>query len=71
MHIPEVDGMKTFTGEIIHTRYFQDSTYYVGKTIVLVGAGFSGLDIFTEIHTVAKKVSCILLYTISYSKSLL
>ncbi|KAF6021762.1 hypothetical protein EB796_019934 [Bugula neritina] len=56
MHIPEFEGMKTFTGEIIHTRYFQDSTYYIGKTVVLVGAGFSGLDIFTEIHAVAKKI---------------
>jgi len=51
--------MQTYTGEIIHSSYFQTPLYYVGKTVVIVGGGLSGIDILTEIHTVAKKVEFI------------
>jgi len=56
MYIPNFDGKQTYTGEIIHSRYYQNPSHYVGKTVVIVGAGFSGLDILVDIHTVAKKV---------------
>ncbi|MDX1572169.1 MAG: NAD(P)/FAD-dependent oxidoreductase [Xanthomonadales bacterium] len=44
-YIPEWPGRNEFSGELIHAAQFRHAKYYVGKRVLLVGAGNSGVDI--------------------------
>ncbi|XP_018114111.1 dimethylaniline monooxygenase [N-oxide-forming] 2-like [Xenopus laevis] len=49
-------GIEKFKGHYIHSRFYKDSTYYQGKTVLVVGIGNSAGDIAVEISTTAKQV---------------
>lgn len=55
-YIPDILGMETFKGDIIHSHYYRKNVSYVDKNVVCLGRGPSGLDISLEIGQVAKKV---------------
>ncbi|CAM1297205.1 Uncharacterised protein g1741 [Pycnogonum litorale] len=55
-HVPEIPGINSFSGEIIHSHYYDDNTPYKDKTVVCLGRGPSGIDMSLEISKVAKKV---------------
>lgn len=42
-------GLKTFTGEIIHSHDYRSPKKFEGKNVLIVGAGPSGIDISLEI----------------------
>ncbi|MTD54313.1 flavin-containing monooxygenase [Amycolatopsis pithecellobii] len=44
-NVPELPGRETFTGRILHSSQYFDSSVFVGKTVLVVGAGNSGVDI--------------------------
>ncbi len=47
--VPDVPGLKEFTGEIIHSAQFRDGADYAGKKVFIVGAGTSAHDFAHDI----------------------
>lgn len=51
--IPQVDGLESFAGEVIHTQDFQSAEKFAGKRVLCVGLGESSSDVTSEISEVA------------------
>lgn len=58
--IPDITGLKTFEGQIIHSHYYRDPQNFSGKRVVCVGGGHSGADISLDISSCASKVGPLL-----------
>jgi Flavin-binding monooxygenase-like len=43
--MPTLPGAETFTGEIMHSQAFSEGSQFLGKRVLIVGAGNSGVDI--------------------------
>eukprot|EP01024_Parvocaulis_polyphysoides_P030594 TRINITY_DN2786_c0_g1_i2.p1 TRINITY_DN2786_c0_g1~~TRINITY_DN2786_c0_g1_i2.p1 ORF type:complete len:661 (-),score=91.58 TRINITY_DN2786_c0_g1_i2:1017-2999(-) len=56
--IPEIEGLKEFQGEIIHSAEYKEASKFGEKRVVCIGNGESAADITHEISCVAK--SCTL-----------
>jgi len=54
--IPELEGMEKFEGFTQHSHCYRSPEAFAGKTVVVLGASASGLDISLEVAAVAKKV---------------
>ena len=50
--VPQWQGMKDFTGRIIHSADFGDAKDYAGKKVLVVGAGNSGFDALNHLANV-------------------
>jgi thioredoxin reductase len=48
-YIPNVEGRKLFNGDQIHSSEYRNSKDFVGKRVLVVGAGNSGAQIFAEL----------------------
>ncbi|XP_028410089.1 flavin-containing monooxygenase FMO GS-OX-like 2 [Dendronephthya gigantea] len=59
---PEFPGMDTFPGNVIHSLDYDKQDNYQDETVVVLGAGSSGLDIAMELSQVSKKVYLVHLY---------
>ena len=55
-HIPTLSGIDQYTGVVEHSHRYREPKDYADKTVLVLGASASGLDISLEITTVAKKV---------------
>ena len=44
VHLPEVEGMDRFQGQIMHSTQFKDASVCQGKNVVVVGGGKSSID---------------------------
>ncbi|XP_033100166.1 dimethylaniline monooxygenase [N-oxide-forming] 2-like isoform X1 [Anneissia japonica] len=53
-YMPDIPGAEEFTGELIHSQYFRRGSDYAGKTVVVLGAAFSGGDISVDCSRYAK-----------------
>ena len=49
--IPDWPGLNTFTGELLHSSAYGDAVPYVGKRVLVVGSGASGMDIAHDLAT--------------------
>ena len=49
--IPEWPGLNTFTGELLHSSAYRNAVPYVGKRVLVVGSGASGMDIAHDLAT--------------------
>ena len=47
--IPEWPGLETFAGEFLHSSTYRNAVPYVGKRVLVVGTGASGLDIANDL----------------------
>jgi polyketide synthase PksJ len=54
--MPTIPGLDQFRGEIIHAGAYFDSKRLIGKRVLVVGNGVSGMDIAEEASQVARKV---------------
>ncbi|KAK6185960.1 hypothetical protein SNE40_008086 [Patella caerulea] len=54
--IPNIAGLDSFKGEIIHSHLYRDAETMRNKRVVCLGAGASGQDIAIEISSTAKMV---------------
>jgi len=54
--MPEIPGLSGFSGKISHAHNYRTPDEYKGKTVAVVGAGPSGVDISLEIAKYAKHV---------------
>lgn len=50
--IPEYPGSDLFKGEQLHTKDFKDADYFIGKHVVVVGAGISAIQLLDQISRV-------------------
>lgn len=55
--LPAIPGMDTFPGLQLHSHAYRVPDVMLEKTVVVLGAGPSGLDLALEISKVAKQVS--------------
>ncbi|XP_024082101.1 senecionine N-oxygenase-like isoform X1 [Cimex lectularius] len=53
---PQIPGMKSFTGEQLHSHDYRRPDHFLGKRVLVIGAGPSGTDISLDLSTVADKV---------------
>lgn len=55
--MPEIEGMDTFSGAIVHSHDYRVPDSYKDKVVVCLGGNASGQDIGLDIARVAKKVT--------------
>ncbi|XP_075711634.1 uncharacterized protein LOC142748424 isoform X1 [Rhinoderma darwinii] len=55
-YIPEIDGIKDFQGQVLHSHFYRYPEVFSSRSIVLLGSGPSGVDIAMELSTHAKHV---------------
>ncbi|GAA6009029.1 hypothetical protein JCM10207_004071 [Rhodosporidiobolus poonsookiae] len=48
-YIPYTDGLSSFTGEILHSRWYRDAEALKNKTVLVIGNSASGYDITREL----------------------
>ncbi|XP_072135820.1 uncharacterized protein [Mobula birostris] len=63
-HIPEIENFK---GQTMHSHEYRSAEPFVGKNLVLLGAGPSGIDIAMELCSVAKQVVLIHKHSFTFS----
>ena len=54
--VPDVENLEAFKGQVLHTAEWDDSIDLNGKTVALVGAGSSSLQVLPMIQPKAKHV---------------
>ncbi|XP_038206504.1 senecionine N-oxygenase-like [Zerene cesonia] len=54
--MPKVPGQNVFKGKIMHSHDYKGPDAFVGKKVLLVGAGASGLDLATHLSNVTEKL---------------
>lgn len=55
--LPNFEGHETFTGKQMHSRDYKTSEQFRGESVLIIGAGPSGIDITYEVSRVAKQVT--------------
>lgn len=53
--LPAIDGLESFTGEVVHSYTYRNPEPYRGKRVVSVGIGETGADVVHEICRVADR----------------
>lgn len=54
--LPEIDNLSRFEGLVLHSHFYRSPIPFTNKTVACVGAGFSGIDISSDLTKFAKKV---------------
>ena len=49
--VPEIPGLDTFEGEVIHSEGFDSGAPYAGKKAIVIGTGSSANDIALDLHS--------------------
>jgi putative flavoprotein involved in K+ transport len=49
--IPEIPGLNTFTGDVIHSEGFDSGAPYAGRRAIVIGTGSSANDIALDLHS--------------------
>uniref|UniRef100_A0A0B6Y0T3 Flavin-containing monooxygenase n=1 Tax=Arion vulgaris TaxID=1028688 RepID=A0A0B6Y0T3_9EUPU len=53
---PDILGLDTFSGEVMHSHDYRRPSVFTGKRVVLLGAASSGQDISLEVSSTAEQV---------------
>ena len=53
-HVPSLDGIGSYRGEVLHVAGYRRPDGYAGKRVVVVGAGNSGVQVAVELAEVAE-----------------
>ncbi|XP_064466652.1 uncharacterized protein LOC135377864 [Ornithodoros turicata] len=54
--VPPLPGIEKYAGRVTHSHDYRTAHSFTGETVLVLGAGPSGIDISLEIATVAKRV---------------
>ncbi|KAM9312133.1 uncharacterized protein PAF06_010043 [Gastrophryne carolinensis] len=54
--VPDIEGLENFQGRVLHSHYYRVSEAFSSRSVVLLGAGPSGVDIAIELCPHAKQV---------------
>ncbi|KAG5035910.1 hypothetical protein AAZX31_04G194800 [Glycine max] len=49
-YIPDVPGLESFEGEIVHSKYYKSGSKYETKEVLVVGCGNSGMEIAYDLN---------------------
>ena len=52
--IPDLPGLKGFTGKVVHTQDFKNTKGYEDKSVLVVGLGNSGADVAVDLSSSSK-----------------
>ncbi|XP_030635372.1 flavin-containing monooxygenase FMO GS-OX-like 4 [Chanos chanos] len=55
-YIPAISGLGKFTGTLMHSHDYRSAEPFTGKSVVVLGAGLSGLDIAMELSNINAQV---------------
>jgi len=48
-HVPQVDGMETFRGRVLHAHDFRNASEFKGQRVLIVGRSYSAEDIGSQV----------------------
>ncbi|CAM5179053.1 unnamed protein product [Eretmochelys imbricata] len=54
--VPAIPGLETFPGRLLHSHEYRGPEPFAGRTVVLLGAGPSGMDLTLQLAPVAQRV---------------
>lgn len=54
--VPKIPGQEKFKGEIVHSHQYRSPERFKNQSVLVIGAGPSGLDLALHISSVAKQV---------------
>lgn len=57
--VPEVEGLGSFPGEVLHSTQYKCGKEYAGKTVLVVGSGNSGMEIALDLSNCGAKTSIV------------
>ncbi|KAH6821756.1 Flavin-containing monooxygenase family protein [Perilla frutescens var. hirtella] len=57
--IPEVEGLGSFNGEVLHSTVYRNGEKFAGKTVLVVGSGNSGMEIALDLANSGAKTSIV------------
>ncbi|XP_043714181.1 probable indole-3-pyruvate monooxygenase YUCCA10 [Telopea speciosissima] len=57
--IPEIEGLDSFKGEVLHSTQYKSGAKYVKKSILVVGCGNSGMEIALDLSNFGAKTSIV------------
>ncbi|GAA0176421.1 oxygenase [Lithospermum erythrorhizon] len=58
--IPQVEGLESFGGEVIHSTKFKNGEKYLNKRVLVVGSGNSGMEIALDLANYGAKTSIVI-----------
>ncbi|MED6221681.1 hypothetical protein PIB30_057116, partial [Stylosanthes scabra] len=59
-YIPNVIGLDTFDGQILHSKHFKNGSTFTSKEVLVVGCGNSGMEIAYDLQTYGAKTSILI-----------
>lgn len=65
--IPEIEGLNTFTGEVIHSTRYKNGKPYGDKNVLVVGSGNSGMEIAFDLANHGAKTSIVVRSPVNHS----
>ncbi|KAE9463792.1 hypothetical protein C3L33_04291, partial [Rhododendron williamsianum] len=57
--VPEIDGLKEFSGEVIHVSEYKSGEKFAGKRVLVVGCGNSGMEVSLDLCNYNAKPSIV------------
>src|SRR6202163_2559464 len=57
--VPDIPGLKSFSGTVIHSSQYTDGEEWKGKTAIVIGTGNSGHDIAQDLYSSGAKVTLV------------
>lgn len=58
-YVPELPGLDTFGGEVLHSGSYTEPARYTGKNVVIVGTGNSAHDVAQDMHANGANVTMV------------
>ncbi|XP_020213694.1 probable indole-3-pyruvate monooxygenase YUCCA10 [Cajanus cajan] len=59
-YIPNVPGLESFEGEIVHSKYYKSGSKYESKEVLVVGCGNSGMEIAYDLQDFGARTSIVI-----------
>ncbi|XP_028797943.1 probable indole-3-pyruvate monooxygenase YUCCA10 [Neltuma alba] len=59
-YIPELSGLDSFEGEIVHSKNYKNGSKYKGKEVLVVGCGNSGMEIAYDLNDFKARTSIVI-----------
>lgn len=63
--VPEIDGLKEFSGEVIHVSEYKSGEKFAGKRVLVVGCGNSGMEVSLDLCNYNAKPSIVVRNSVS------
>ncbi|WP_298273605.1 NAD(P)/FAD-dependent oxidoreductase [uncultured Bradyrhizobium sp.] len=58
-NLPEIPGLKNFSGQVMHSSRYEDGENWTGKRALVIGTGNSGHDIAQDLHSSGAAVTLV------------